>query len=122
MATWPTPFAWLSLPAAASLAQSAAASTIILPVSRERWNASDAVAVLLRLVAVGFQNAQLCYTEKAKQARQHPGPKATFNPAQDNREKQCRSRLLNCIGSTCGRECMSIAVSAQHTPHDGGGG
>ena len=39
-----------------------------------------------------------CYTEKAAQAQQHPGPgiKTTFNPAKDNRKKQCRPTETFC--------------------------
>ena len=32
----------------------------------------------------------MCYTEKVERAQQHPGPKTTVNPAQDNRKKQCK--------------------------------
>ena len=31
-----------------------------------------------------------CYAEKAEQAQQQPGIKATINPAEDNCKKQCK--------------------------------
>ena len=46
----------------------------------------------LQLSSAGFAfSVSGCYTGNAEQAKQHPGPKTTVNPAQDNRKKQCRT-------------------------------
>ena len=45
----------------------------------------------------------MCYTEKAEQAQQHPGTKATIDPAEDNRTQQCmytqrnQTKLQRCL-------------------------
>ena len=42
--------------------------------------------------AVHVLRHELCYTEKAEQAKQHPGIKTASNPAEDNRMKQCKPK------------------------------
>ena len=58
--------------------------------------------IYILAMALVQSTVTVCYTEKAEQAQQHPGTKATINPAEDNRKEQCRPNVVTVCQSVSG--------------------